>query len=566
MTRIEPSPSPIIAIPPPTLLQEIRTSKLRPFGPVLSGIDKQTRPGQLYVSTIGLEDDEHDLTFHGGIDKAIHQYCLDHYSFWADRFPSPEVRARFVPGGFGENLVADGWDERTVCIGDWVRIGTPGSLRTGGSNGCLLEVSLPRQPCFKLNQRFGIKNFAPLTHQEAKTGWYYRVVEEGWIQEGMEIRVVRRRHPRWSIERLHHYVHRDKTDLAVTQHLMAMEVLGDECRDVFIDRWRTHQEKEAAAKRPPETWRKFRVASHSAETPRIVRLELKAVRPSAPSSPPRAILPGSHALLKLPTGLRRAYSIVQGHMDRFTLGVALDESSRGGSSYIHQSLKPGDMVSVADITQGLPIDKMASHHIFIAGGIGITALLAMIKRLKDTNQDYHLHYAVRTATDVAFKPLLAELEPHITIYDKSQGQRLDMTEILQHRIWNSHVYVCGPQRMIDAVVQTATAVDMAPSEVHYELFQGDTTGDPFTVEVISPDRKAEELQVGAEKSLLEVVRDAGFEIGSSCEVGNCGACRVRVRCGRVQHRGTALTESEQRSEMLACVSRGIGHIVVEVGE
>ncbi|GCB26182.1 putative dioxygenase subunit beta YeaX [Aspergillus awamori] len=544
MTRIDftsPSQPPLIPIPPPTTLQEIRTSKLRPFGPVLSAIDKQTRSGQLYVSTTGLEDDEHDLTFHGGIDKAIHQYCADHYSFWADRFP--EARARFIPGGFGENLIADGWNEQTVCIGDRVRIGPPDSLRTGGRNGCVLEVSLPRQPCFKLNQRFGIKNFAPLTHQEAKTGWYYRVVEEGWIQEGMEIRVIHRSHPRWSIARLHHYVHRDKTDVAATQHLMAMEVLGDECKDVFINRWRAHEEKEAAAKRPPETWRQFRVVSHTAETPRIVRLELEAVRRSAPS--PSAILPGSHARLKLPSGLRRAYSIVHGDTDRFTLGVALDERSRGGSSYIHQTLKQGDTVLVAsEIRQGLAIDNMASHHIFIAGGIGITALIAMMNRLKDTNQDYSLHYAVRSITDIAFQPLLTALQPHVTIYDKSQGQRLDIAKILRNRIWNSHVYVCGPQRMIDAVIQTAADVDMSSDEVHYELFNGeDAGGDPFTVDVVGRNRKSEGLQVGAEQSLLEVVRDAGFEIGSS-----------------------SLMESEQRSEMLACVSRGAGHIVIEVGE
>ncbi|PYH39660.1 MOSC domain-containing protein [Aspergillus neoniger CBS 115656] len=565
MTRIDfNSPSPAIPIPPPATLQEIRTSKLRSFGPVLSGIDKQTRPGHLYVSTTGLEDDEHDLTFHGGIDKAILQYCADHYAFWADRFP--EARTRFVPGGFGENLVADGWNEQTVCIGDRVRIGPPGSLSTGGRNGCVLEVSLPRQPCFKLNQRFGIKNFAPLTHQEAKTGWYYRVIEEGWIQERLEISVIRRSHPRWSIARLHHYVHRDKTDLAMTQHLMAMDVLGDECRDVFIERWRAHQEKEAAAKRPPETWRQFRVASHTAETPRIVRLELEAVRRS--TSAPGAIQPGSHARLKLPSGLRRAYSIVHGDAGRFTLGVALDERSRGGSSYIHQTLKRGDTVLVGSgIRQGLAIDKMASRHIFIAGGIGITALLAMMKRLKETNQDYSLHYAVRSATDVAFQSLLADLQPHVTIYDKSQGQRMDIAEILRNRIWNSHVYVCGPQRMIDAVVKTATAVDMSPDEVHYEAFDGDdAAGDPFTVDIVGPSRKSEGLQVGVEQSLLEVVRDAGFEIGSSCEVGNCGACRVSIRCGRVLHRGTALMESEQKSEMLSCVSRGFGHIVVEVAE
>lgn len=467
-----------------------------------------------------------------------------------------------MPGGFGENLVADGFDETNICIGDLVRIGPPGSLLTGGDNGCLLEVSLPRQPCFKLNQRFGIKNFAPRTHQEAKTGWYYRVKEEGWITEEMEIRVVQRSHPRWSISRLHHYVHRDKTDVAVTRELLAIEVMGDECRDVFVERWRKIQEKEAAAKRPPETWKDVKIKNKVLETPRIVRLDLEVVRKSA--GPSSDIVAGSHALIKLPNGLKRAYSVVSGNTDSFVLGVALDDNSRGGSSYIHNNLNPGDVISLGAISPGMSVDKMASNHIFIAGGIGITAFLAMMKRIKDTNQTFHLHYAVRTSDDVAFKSLLSNLgSNNITIYDKSKGQRMDIADILRNRIWNSAVYICGPQRMIDAVVQTATDVGMASSEVHYEVFHADTSGDPFTVEVVSKEKKVG-LQVGADQTLLDVMREAGFDIGSSCEVGNCGSCRVPIKCGRVQHRGTALTETEQRSEMLACVSRGVGHIMVEV--
>ena len=190
-------------------------------------------------------------------------------------YPSPEILAKFVPGGFGENFVADSLNESNVCIGDLVRIGPAGSTLTGGANGCLLEVSLPRQPCFKLNQRFGIKNFAPRTRQQAKTGWYYRVKEEGWIEEGMEIRVVQRNHSRWSISRLHHYVHRDKTDVAVTQELMAIDVMGDECKGVFQERWRKIQEKQAAAEKPPEVWKDIRVKKKSLETPRIVRLDLE---------------------------------------------------------------------------------------------------------------------------------------------------------------------------------------------------------------------------------------------------------------------------------------------------
>lgn len=551
-----------LKIPPPTTLKEIRTSKLRFFGPVLSGIDKQQRTGKLYVSQLGLPDDEHDLTFHGGIDKAIHQYCSTNYSFWIKSFPSAEICARFVPGGFGENLVADGFDESNVCIGDLVRVGPAGSLLTGGSNGCLLEVSLPRQPCFKLNQRFGIKNFAPRTHQEAKTGWYYRVKEEGWIEEGMEIQIVQRSYPKWSISRLHHYVHRDKEDIAVTRELMAIEEMGAECKDVFAERWRRFQQNKAASKKPPQTWKDVKVKNKSFETPRIVRLDLELVRKSVE---PRDIAPGSHTLLKLPNGLKRAYSIVSGNTNSFVLGVALDDNSRGGSSYIHDNLNCGDIISVGAISQSLPMDKMASHHIFVAGGIGITAFLAMMKRIIDTNQTLHLHYAVRTTNDIAFMSFLSHLGPNITIYDSSMGERMDIANILKNRIWNSHVYVCGPQRMIDSVVETATVVGMESNEVHYEVFQADSSGDPFTVEVVSQDRRAD-LRVESNQTLLGVLKDAGFEIGSSCEVGNCGTCRVPIRHGRVEHHGSGLTEIEQRSEMLACVSRGVGHIVVGVPE
>ncbi|KAF2019598.1 vanillate O-demethylase oxidoreductase [Aaosphaeria arxii CBS 175.79] len=549
-----------IDIPPPTTLEQIRTSKLRPFGPVLSGIDKQLRSGKLYVSPLGLSEDEHDLTFHGGPDKAIHQYCSSNYSFWHSLYPSPEILAKFVPGGFGENFVADGLNESNVCIGDLVRIGPAGSTLTGGANGCLLEVSLPRQPCFKLNQRFGIKNFAPRTHQEAKTGWYYRVKEEGWIHEGMEIRIVRRTQPKWSIARLHHYVHRDTKDDAVTEELAAIEVIGNECRKVFIKRLRKIQSKNA---RRSEAWVPFTVKSKSLETPRIVRLELERVRKS---ESPEKIDAGSHAYIKLPNGLRRAYSVVRGNTDCFVLGVARDDSSRGGSTYIHDKLTLGDTIGLASIGAGMSRDQMASNHIFIAGGIGITAFLAMMERLSNINQTFHLHYAVREASEVAFTDLLSRFSADVTIYDKSKGQRMNIPDILTNRVWNSHVYICGPQRMIDGTVEAASAAGMTSDEIHYEVFEGaDTTGDPFTVDVLSNETKGP-LEVESEQSLLDVMRDAGFDIGSSCGVGNCGTCRVPVKSGRVQHRGTALTEIEQKTEMLACVSRGIGHIVVGLPE
>lgn len=533
---------------------------MRQLGPVLSGIDKRLQNGSLYVSTLGLPDDEHDLTFHGGIDKAIHQYCSSHYRFWKTIFSEEAVKSRFVPGGFGENLVADGFDETNICIGDLVRVDykTPGM--EAPDQGCLLEVSLPRQPCFKLNQRFGIKNFAPKTHQNSKTGWYYRVIEEGFIEAGMEMRVVRRDYPKWSIARLHHYVHRDKTDLAVAEELKGVGVMGDECRNVFKERW----EKVLAKKREAgcDTRRPYKLASKTMETPRIVRLELEAMQKSVS---PEGIASGSYAVIQLPNNLKRAYSIVDGDENRFVLGVARDDNSRGGSTYIHDHLMTGSMITVGEIGKSMTSNNMASHYIFIVGGVGITAFLSMMRRLISINITLELHYAVRASDDVAFSKLLSDVGPNVKIYDKSRGARMNIEGILGNRIWNSQVFACGPQRMIDTVVAAGAAVGMAEDEVHYELFSADASGDPFTADVITHKGRAR-INIGSDQSLMEAIREAGLEVSSSCETGNCGTCRVRLKCGRVEHRGPGLTKEEAKEEMLSCVSRGVGHIVVEVPE
>jgi hypothetical protein len=120
---------PPIPILPATTLLELRISKLKRFGTVLLGIDKKATHIPLYVSPTGLTDDEHDLTFHGGIDKAIHQYDHSHYAFWQSRHP--QAAAKFVAGGFGENFVAEVFTENNICIGDVVRVGPKNSILIG---------------------------------------------------------------------------------------------------------------------------------------------------------------------------------------------------------------------------------------------------------------------------------------------------------------------------------------------------------------------------------------------------------------------------------------------------
>lgn len=553
MSSVDLSPIPI---PPSTPLLELRTSKLKKFGTVLSGIDKTPVAIPLYVSTTGLTGDEHDLTFHGGIDKAIHQYNHAHYSFWASRHP--QAAAKFVAGGFGENFVAEGFSEENVCIGDLVRVGPYDQTTSGTGTGCVLEVSLPRQPCFKLNQRFGIKNFAPQTYEEGETGWYYRVVKQGYISAGMELRVIERRHPTWSIARLQHFSHRDKNDLIIANQLCSIPELGDECKQVFKKRI---LDAETKATRSAWQWTDYKVTSKTLETPRIVRLDLTKTTPSTTTS--KDIPAGSYATLKLPNGLQRNYSVVTGTTASFTLGIALDDKSRGGSSYIHNHITIDTIIQVGPMNRGIRPNGMASHQIFIVGGIGITAFISIMKKLYSINQTFEPHYAVRSAKDVAFGSLMGEFTDNIHIYDKEAGQRMDIDRILRDRTTNSHVFVCGPERMITSVISAAEEAGMAEDEIFHETFSTDTTGDAFTVDVVSAN-KTQRLTVEGDKSLLATLRAAGLEVASSCETGSCGTCRIAVKQGKVVHRGEALTKEEQTKEMLCCVSRGEGHIVVEL--
>ncbi|KAI0521911.1 PK beta-barrel-protein domain-containing protein-like protein [Xylaria bambusicola] len=534
---------------------EIRTSKMKtmPGLTIQSGIDKELRSGKIHVTYLGLVDDEHDPTFHGGKDKAIHGYCSSHYTQWKQEFPDAE--ARFKPGGFGENFVTEFMNERNICIGDVFSV---------GNDGVLLQISLPRQPCFKLNHRFKLKNFAPNTYKKSRTGWYYRVLREGTVQAGDEIRLVERKWPMWTVERVQEYLHRTTDNTEMNEELSEIPDMGDECRKAFLKRvakFKAQQKRAANQDDKAEKWRDYKVVEKKAQTSRITSFMLEAVTPD-PDIKDSDVKLGPHVRLRLPNGLLRSYSIVSGTDNRFELGIALEEASRGGSSYLHKNVKEGDMIEVGRITSDLKPASAASNHVFIVGGIGITAFLSMMEAYRQINWETTLHYALRTADDMPFRGRVEGLKESVKLYDRSKGQRMNIGEILRNLTWNSHVYVCGPQRMLDEAVEQAKKCDLGEDDIHFEAFSVDATGDPFEAEVVN--RGGQVLKVAGEETLLEVLRKSFDDVPSSCEVGNCGTCRVTVKNGNVEHRGTALTAEDKKEAMLSCVSRGIGRIAIEI--
>lgn len=156
----------------------------------LSAIAKQLRPGRIAVELDGLEGDEQgDTKVHGGPDKAVHFYAYEHYPRWIDQLGAIPVLSG--PGAFGENLSTHGVDEHTICLGDRLRIGS-----------ATFEVSQARQPCWKLNDRFGLTTMARMVQATMRTGWYCRVISIGDVSAGDTIRLLERPYPAWPLARL----------------------------------------------------------------------------------------------------------------------------------------------------------------------------------------------------------------------------------------------------------------------------------------------------------------------------------------------------------------------------
>ncbi len=155
-----------------------------------SAIGKTPVEGPRVVGFLGIEGDaQADLSVHGGPDKAIHHYPRDHYRWWQDRLSGREALG--AAGAFGENISTRGLTEREVCIGDRFRLGS-----------ALVEVCQGRQPCWKQAHRLGDKGVVAAMVKSGRTGWYYRVIEEGLVAAGDELVRVARVHPDWSVERV----------------------------------------------------------------------------------------------------------------------------------------------------------------------------------------------------------------------------------------------------------------------------------------------------------------------------------------------------------------------------
>lgn len=217
----------------------------------------------------------------------------------------------------------------------------------------------------------------------------YRVLEPGTVQASDMIRLLERPCPEWTVARVMYYLFLEKDNVEMMKEIVALPALGREIREKFqerLDKGEVEDQQKRLyrfAEHKLDTWNEYRIVEKRKETSTVTAFVLEVIE-DMKEADVLSVEPGSHVRIKLGGKLVRAYSVVGGTSRRFELGIALDPESRGGSKFMHQNTKEGDVLTFGRVTASFPLAKQADKHIIIAGGIGITAFLAAAKYLEET--------------------------------------------------------------------------------------------------------------------------------------------------------------------------------------
>ena len=295
------------------------------------------------------------------------------------------------------------------------------------------------------------------------------------------------------------------------------------------------------------------VAERKAVADGVVSLVLE--RPDGEELP--AWTPGAHVDLLLGPELTRQYSLCGSPADRtrWRLGVLLDESGRGGSRHVHERLAEGARLPVRGPRNHFPL-AAAERYLFVAGGIGITPILPMVAEAQAAGADWTLFYGGRRRTSMAFTEELAAYGDRVQLRPEDEHGLLDLETILAPQ-QGTAVYACGPERMLQAVEERCAA--WPPGSLHVERFAAKPVAEgaaATTFEVVCQ-RSGITVTVPPDRTILEIVQEAGVNALSSCLEGVCGTCETAVVEGSPDHRDSLLSEEEKAAGdyMMICVSR-----------
>lgn len=304
----------------------------------------------------------------------------------------------------------------------------------------------------------------------------------------------------------------------------------------------------------------LRVAAIRREAEDIVSLELR--HPEGGALPPFEA--GAHLDIHLPGLPVRQYSLCNapGETERYTIAVLKEPASRGGSRHLHEKVAAGDLLTVGTPRNHFALEPAARRTLLLAGGIGVTPLLAMAESLATSKAEWQMHYCARNRARMAFTEHLAadrfSGRVHLHLDDGPEAQRLDLVPLLAGRETGDHLYVCGPAGFIDWVKAAAAAAGWPEDAVHTEYFSGSVehrdSDESFEIEI---EGSGQVVLVGREQTALDALLSAGIDVPNSCTEGVCGMCMTPVLEGTPDHRDQFLTASERarNDHFMPCCSR-----------
>ncbi|HMN22388.1 MAG TPA: cytochrome P450/oxidoreductase [Ottowia sp.] len=308
-----------------------------------------------------------------------------------------------------------------------------------------------------------------------------------------------------------------------------------------------------------------------ASGPDIIGIRLKS--PTGAALPKWT--PGAHVDIECgDTGLSRQYSLCGDLNDRqhWELAIQRDALSRGGSAWVHRYATPGAILRLRGPRNHFHMDEQASGPLLlIAGGIGITPIMAMAQRARELGRDYQLHYSASTRARAAYAGELQALHgERLHLHISDEGGRVDLAALLARPDDETQIHACGPETLLAALQAAVDQAGWRPDALRVEHFENKAPKlDPahecaFEIELATAGLT---LQVPADRTVLEVLHAANVDVQCDCEEGLCGSCEVGVLAGDLDHRDSVLTPAERKAgqRMMTCVSRArTGRLVLDL--
>lgn len=290
---------------------------------------------------------------------------------------------------------------------------------------------------------------------------------------------------------------------------------------------------------------------------------------------------GSHLDLHFRDGRVRQYSLCNDPKERhrYVIGVLRDPNGRGGSLAIFERVHAGRILTISEPRNLFPLAESAKQHLLLAGGIGVTPMMSMVAKLQASGADFTMHYCTRSRERTAFYDRLTNLakQGRVTYHHDGGDPRngLNIQALLANHKEGTHLYYCGPTAFMGAV--KVASAHWPKGTVHFEYFTPPVKQAVTGVESSRKSGGPEDIDVGFQvrinstgavynvpndRSIIDVLRENGIEIPSSCEAGLCGTCRTRYLKGEPEHHDVVLDDEEKKEYVMVCCARSKSSLLV----